>query len=257
MRIARRFFGVLGGTAGLIGLVLCVVGIIACWVLHAEATRRTDRALGRVEDLLGDIRDNLGQARDRLQQTQRELDTIRQREADRAARPPAERDARRSLSRKALESLNPQLGDAREKVVKATEVGLVLRGVLDALAELPIVERAGADPAQLRESSTQLTELIQKGEKLAGSLAGSSPEAPDATTVEETSRLADGVGRLVTALDEESSRADRAREAAAERRTQIGRWITIVAAALTVILVWIGLGQFSLLSHGWKWVRGK
>jgi hypothetical protein len=253
MRIARRLFGLLGGAAGAIGLVLCVAGIVACWWLHGEATRRADRTFGRVEDLLADVRDNLGQARDRLRQTQAELDSVRERESNLAAQPPAERNARRALSRKAMTAIDPQLGDARGKLVRATEVGLVLRGVLDALAEIPLVERAGANADRLRESSTQLSELIQKADKLAGSLTGSPAEAPDASTADESSRLAEGVGRLVAALDEESSRADRAREATAERRSQIGRWITVAAAIVTVVLVWIGLGQFSLLGHGWKW----
>jgi low affinity Fe/Cu permease len=33
------------------------------------------------------------------------------------------------------------------------------------------------------------------------------------------------------------------------------RWINGLAVALTVVLVWIGAGQLSLLVHGWKLVR--
>jgi len=257
MGSARRLFGFLGGGAGATGLVLCLAGIIACWWLHAEATRRADHALGRVEDLLAAVRDNLGQARDQLHLTQRELDSIREREADLAARPPAERDVRRALSRKAMLAVSPQFGDARGKLVQAIEVGLVLRGVLDALSEMPIVERAGVDPERLRVSSTELSDLIQRAEKLGGSLAGAPSEPANATTADETSRLAAGVGRLVAVLDEESSRADRAREAAVDKRSRIAGWILVSAVAVTVILVWIGLGQFSLLAHGWKWIRRK
>jgi len=255
MRIAHRLFGVLGGTAGAIGLVLCIGGIFGCWWVRSEATRRADRTLGRVEDLLADVRDNLGQAGDRMRQTQHELDSIRERETDMAGRPATERNARRSLSRKAMLAVNPQLGDARGKLAQATEVGLVLRGVLDALAEMPLVERAGVAPERLRESSTQLSELTQKAEKLAGSLAGSPAEPPDSTVADETSRLVEGVGRLVAALDDEATRAYRAREATADQRTQIGRWITLAAAILTAVLIWIGLGQLSLLAHGWKLAR--
>jgi hypothetical protein len=255
MRMARRLIGTLGGTAGAVGLLLCIAGIVGCWWLRAEATRRAHRALGHAEELLVEVRDSLGQIGVRLRQTHQELDSIRHREADLAAHPPAERSTRKALSRKAIAAVSPQLGEARGQLAKAIEVGLVLNGLLDALAELPLVERTGVDTDRLKQSSAQLSELIEKADKLAGSLGRSAAEQPDATTTEESTRLAGSVGRLMAAMDEGSSRANEAREKIADRHARIVHWVSAAAVALTVILVWIGLGQFSLLVQGWNFVR--
>src|SRR5262249_20127716 len=255
MRTVRRLFGTLGGTAGAVGLLLCIAGIVGCWWLRAEATRRTNRALGNAEELLVEVRDSLGQVGGRLRQTQQELDSMAQREAELAAHPTAERGARRALSRKAIAAVGPQLGDTRGQLAKAIEVGLVLNGLLDALAELPLVERTGVDTQQLKESSAQLSALIEKAEKLAASLARSPSEQPDGTATDESSRLADSVSGLVTVMEDKSHGANEAREKIADRRATIAHWASVTAIVATAVLVWIGFGQLSLLVHGWKLVR--
>src|SRR5256885_9384425 len=121
MRFVRRLTGWAFGATGAAGLVLCVAGLVGCWVAYAEVLRRVDRVFGRADGALADVGDSLGRARDMLRRTQAELDAVQQREADLAAQPPAESSARRAISRKAVEAIGPQGVEARDFLVRATE----------------------------------------------------------------------------------------------------------------------------------------
>jgi len=239
------------------GLLLCIAGIIGCWLLRAEVTRRVNGTFGRAEGMITDVRDSLDQVAGRLRQTERELESVRRREGNLAAQPPEERTARRSLSLKAMTAVKPDLGEAREKLVTSVEAGLVLNGLLEALAEIPLVERTSIDTNRLKESSAQLSELIQRADKLAASLAGPPAAQPDATPAEETARLAGFVDGIITRAEEGSSRAHAAGESLADRRASIVYWIDLIALALTAALIWIGAGQLSLLAHGRTLFRRK
>jgi hypothetical protein len=241
------------GLAGAAGLVACAFGVVGCWVLYAELIARTDRVFGRAEGALGGLRDDLGQVRDRLRQTEQNLNAVRQREEELAARPPADRDKRRVLSWKAVEGASPHLGDARRKLVMATEVALVADGFLDALAELPLGERIGVDVGRLQAVSDQLSELIGQADKMAMLLAGSAPGVTPDGAADQSARIAESLGRVVAAVDEGVARADDARERVGAWHARVTRWLTRTASVATLILAWAGAGQLSLLAHACCW----
>lgn len=254
MKLIRRLAGLLSGAAGAIGLVLCVAGLVGVWVGHVEVVRRVDRVFGGADQALTDTDGNLHRAADQLRKCQAELAAVREREADLTAHPPDQRAARRELSRKAVEGLGPQLGEARVVLEKATEIGLVANGLLDALAELPAVERSRVDTDRLKETSAQVGELTDQAARVSTLLARAAP-ATDTQVGDETSR-ADGLLRRTIGLAEEGSdRLATARQKVADGRARLMRWINGLAVALTIVLVWIAAGQVSLLIHGWSVVR--
>lgn len=255
VRFVHRLFAFLCGTAGAIGLLLCIAGIFGCWLLRAEAMQRVNGTFGRAEDMITDVRESLDQVARRLRQTERELKSVRQREESLAAHPPEERNARRTLSLKAMAAIKPDLGEAREKLVKSVEAGLVLNGLLEALAEMPLVERTNIDTDRLKESSQRVSELIDKADKLTESLAGPPAAQPDATPGEESARLAEFVGGIITRAEEGSSRAHAASESLADRRARVIYWINLIAIGLTGAFIWIGAGQLSLLARGRSFLR--
>ena len=208
---------------------------------YAEAVRRADRTFGRAEDALGDVRDSLRQAGDRLRQTRQELATIR----EQLQAQPFVVDGQ-AIARKAAEAALPLLVEARQKLLKATEAGLVLEGLLDALAELPLGERVGIEPERLRDASDRLGELIGRSELLAATL-----EKTASVLADESWRLIGPLDRIIAATDAGADRADAARERVRAWHARVIYWLTVAAVGVTVLLAWIGLGQLSLLVHGY------
>jgi hypothetical protein len=254
MRLGRKLFGLLAGTAGATGFVLCAAGLYGVWLGHSEVMGRVDRVFGGADQTLGGVQDNLRRATNELRETETELEAVRKREAELAIRPPAERPARRGASRKAVEALGPGMAEARSTLVKATEAALVANGLLDALAELPVVERVNVDVDRLKEASDRLSDLTERTDKLAGLLARTGP-AGDADVAGESSRAVEAVRRPIALAEAGSERLETGRQSIAAAHARIRRWVNGIALALAVVLVWVAAGQLSLLAHGWKLVR--
>jgi hypothetical protein len=255
MHFIRRLFGVVFGIAGAAGTLICFAGLIGCWLVYAEAVRRTDRAFGRVEGSLAEVSGKTSEVCDQLGRTRLELDSFRQREIDVAATPPAERSRKRAASRKLVESASPEIGEARGKLLQATEAALVVNGFLEALADISFGERVGVDTDQLRDSSDRLSELIGKAEKLSDVLARASPDSPVDDAVNQSTLLASTLDKVIQALKTGSTRMDEANERVENWHARVKHWLIVAALAITAVLVWIGLGQVSLLIHGRSMVR--
>src|SRR5262249_15181878 len=146
-----------------------------------------------------------------LRETEKELEVVRKREAELASQPPTQRPGRREVSRKAVESLGPGVADARTTLVKATEAALVANGLLDALAELPVVERVNLDTDQLKGASDQLGELTERATRLAELLARAAP-AGDEQVGTESARAVEAVRRPIALADAGSERLDGGRQ---------------------------------------------
>jgi hypothetical protein len=245
--------GLLSGTAGAIGLVLSLAGLYGVGVGYGEVVQRVDRVFERADRSIGGVQENLRDATARLREAETELEGVRKREAELAAQPP-QRPARREASRKAVESLGPGVSEARATLVKATEAALVANGLLDALAELPVVERVNVETDRLKEASAQLDELMERSTRLAELLARAAP-ANDAQVAGETSRAVEAVRRPIALAQDGSDRLEGGRQTLAAGRARILRWVNGIALALTIVLVWIAAGQLSLLVHGWKLAR--
>jgi hypothetical protein len=209
----------------------------------------------RAEGSLGGARDDLVHVRDRRRQTRQEMDAIRRREDELAAHPPADRGGRRGLSRKAAEDVSPRLGDARRKLVTATEAALVVNGFLDALAELSLGERVGIDVDRLRLAADELSALIGRADRLAAHLAGAPSDPAAGGIADQSSRIAESLDRVITAVDEGAARVTSAQERVEAWHARVTGWLTTTAVVVTLILAWAGTGQLSLLVHARRWVR--
>lgn len=242
MRLARRLLAGLFGLLGATGTVLCAAGVVGVWVLHADLRGRADRAFGRVEDRLAPTRAELGRAADKLRDIGREVEAVEAREGEPAAK------RKRVVPKGAAASASAQLGQVRQTLVTATEVGLVADGVLDLLAELPAAERVGLDTARLRDASGQLSDLIRTADRVAAALPRPADEPDDPG-------IADGVRRVASTLDGAAAHMGdaHARVVGWHRRTV--RALLVAAGVVTALLVWVGLGQVCLTAAGFRRAR--
>jgi hypothetical protein len=232
MRHARQLVGLVCRAAGAIGLFMSLASIAGCWWLYALAASRVDRVFDRVAALLADVARETDQVESLLRQVGQDI------------------DARRLLSDRAREVTALRLDEAREKLIKATEIGQKINGMLETTAEMAITERVGVDTKKLAEVSRHLSDLIGRTKKLTAALAVSPAGPIETLAAVEVPVLVKTTAEIVALLVDVSGRAGAVRERLTELRHRTIRAMTVTAAVATALAIWIGLGQFALLVQG-------
>jgi hypothetical protein len=109
---------------------------------------------------------------------------------------------------------------------------------------------------QRRQASDRLAEATDQADQLAARLAGpAGPLTPE--ELERSARIAALLDRVIAALDAGVNWTDRTPERVPDWHARSKRILLWSAIGVTVALVWIGLGQFSLMVHGYSWARGR
>jgi len=257
MRTLGRILAAILGVAGVTGLLLCIAGVIGCWYGYVEAKQRIDHAFGRAEVALPDLEKSLKGVRDKLQETRGELSSIQKRQAEQASPAAEERNLQMRLTRQAVAKSSPQIGEARGKLIMATEAALVLNGFLDALGNVPLGEPIGISVDQLHNASGQLSDMIDQSEKLSALMAQLAPGATP-SVAEQSAQITQLLDQVLAILDRVLNDMENAGSQLGAWHARVNNWLLWLVLAITAILIWIGLGQLSLLTHGFSWsIRGR
>jgi hypothetical protein len=251
-RAFRRTAGALVMLLGVVGILICASLIVGCWWFLSSVSQRTTEALGHVESILDVTSESFDQVRASLQKADKEIQDVRE-----AEKKPAQSKSRtpqlgRAATRKLASKLTSNLGDTQRSVNIAVDAAVVVNSLLDGLDDVPLVRLSKLDTEQLREVSDRVSTLTGRAQKLQAMLETSSGSGD---VEAECTRIREILSQVTVALIKLGDRIDAARGRVVDVRSRINGWLLATAVGLTVILVWIGLGQWSLLAHGWSWCR--
>ena len=110
--------------------------------------------------------------------------------------------------------------------------------------------------AELQSAATATRKLGWPLDQLATRLASSTgPLTPE--ELEMSARIAEVLDRVIEAVDDGVNWTDSTLERVKDWHARSHRILLLTAVGITVALVWIGLAQFSLMVHGYSWVRSR
>jgi hypothetical protein len=248
----RRASGVLALLLGIVGFVACGALIVCCWWFLSSLSQRTSQTLERVETILDTTSESFEQIRASLQKADRELQNIREAEKTPTESKAPQPQLGKAASRRLASKLTSSLGDTQHSVRIAVDTAVVVNSLLDGMDEVPLLRLSKLDTEQLHEVSDRVSTLTRRAQRLQAMLETSSKSG---AIDEETSRLRDLLAQGTGALLKVAERIDVAKGRVAELRSRIHAWLRATAVGLTLLLLWIGMGQWSLLAHGWAWCR--
>lgn len=239
-------------------LLLSVAGILAAWVYNEPLTREATSQLRRIDDELARAETTLVSTKVELDRALRLVD---------AAQNALEKLAEQSTSADSLldgiqssldDKLLPELKTTRERLGAARAALENLRSLIQGLGSIPFID--------LRFPDQILTDLINSTNTLDSEIANAEDMAKRASTfVSDTSYLLGGdltetresLVNFLAAVDEYQGKVGDWRKQVSGLLEALPVWIDRASMGLTILLLWFGLSQFSLLLHGRMVLRGE
>ena len=242
-----RAVGILAMLLGIAGIAACGAGVFGCWWTLSSVNQRLCDALERVETLLDATSDSFGQIGASLQKADKELEEVHEAETVSKSRQP---QLGRAASRKLASKLTSSLGDSQRGLRIAVEAAVVVNSLLDGFDEIPLVRMSKLDTEQLQDVSTRVASLTDWAQRLQSMLETSQGSQE---VDEESSRMRKAVVQVMAAMQKIADQIDGAKGRIVELRSRITRWFRATQVGLTLLLLWIALGQWCLLVQGWSW----
>jgi hypothetical protein len=150
------------------------------------------------------------------------------------------------------QNLTARFGNAQESVEAVTMAAVVANSLLESLEEIPMAEFGRLDKDQLAQASQHLQELVVGSQKLNAALAGKG-EAADARQV--SADMEESLSQVIDRLEGLKALAAAYKARVAELSSSVSFWIHWGPLLVTGVLVWVALGQLSLILHGRAWWR--
>ena len=235
--LVKRIAGIVAIIFGGLGVILSIVAIVAVWVVNKPITDTSVEVLVTVEAALDVVEENLIRADEALQ-------TVRDGIAETAAQIPTD----------GLLEVVDNINSLVEAAQSTADTASSIFGVANSIPFL------GPSQSQEESSGAKLDELSATLDQISTGL----------TTVEERLKgLSEGgaEGGLLNNIDQDiagfqselnrvEGNVNEVGTVVQEITVSVPRWIDVASVIITLLIIWLGVAQYSLLAHGWSWVRG-
>ncbi|QDU23892.1 AAA family ATPase [Urbifossiella limnaea] len=250
----KTILGLLAMLLGGVGVVLLVACGVAVWRAEGVVVDRTDRVAARTAERLVKVEGRLTRLEGRVKDLTVDVDVVRSAAARLVEKAVADVVARTEVEQ-LVERLDrslskaDELGETLDVIARLVEDVADLAAQLDGAPERVELLRRVADA--LEQAAAVLTGIRAELAELRTRKAAPDPRKLTdlaARTRGPLERVADGIGAV-------RQHSVDARGELEELRGKVHFWSRAVAAALSFVVVWFGLGQVCLVGWGWKRVR--
>ncbi len=261
----KRLIGLLALALSGIALAGCIAGLFFIWIERPSVLQSSVEMLDSLDGTLTLVEEKATRADELVEVIRKTVDPITSRIlqlADKIERTPQDE--------KDLKQIDEQLATRLSQVDSIVEVVQTAAAIMSKTSQLASSvrfpgSRIGAGPPADDDSREHAKSLAKLATKLQALHEGIARLREQRQTQKEA---VDIVIRVVRDVDDElenvGDRLQRVRTKATSWRTQVDetrltlpRWINSAAVIGSVILAWMGLGQFALLRLMWIWIRRK
>jgi chromosome segregation ATPase len=245
----RKLLGIGAVVLGVLGTLVCVAAIGMGWWAAGRTTDRVTRVTGHLDHGLSEADARLERVEVRLAVIRGELADARG-EAEKLAADNPELPRVRAAIERLLDRLIPTIERAAALADSLRTVAAGLRAAEDVVTQLglevkqPSRARAAADAIDRAAAELNVPQARINAIKSAGAVRITRE------LIELAREAAAGSERLAQGLADARREVAVARERLAEWQNRVVFWVRVAAVAHTLIWLWIGLGQVSLIGWG-------
>jgi hypothetical protein len=261
MAILRKLIGFGTMLMAVLGLLLCVGGIIGIWVGKSRVDAvgiavfgTADETLAFVDIKLDRVKQVIERSRHRVSGISRIAERLKNAEAE------ARKDSEPLLQ--AVDEVYQELKSAESWLDSSHAVASGVSRVSEAVAS--------SDFAATRQESTGVAvalELQQFADAVAAALAKLQAMRLELIELRDTGKLArdialgilarvadlDGrLANLAIRIENLDTRVATTRASYADLGQRLGRWTVVAAVVASVILMWFGISQIVTMAYGWR-----
>jgi uncharacterized phage infection (PIP) family protein YhgE len=157
------------------------------------------------------------------------------------------------------DTLSPVLDSVAGGIGTLRDSLLTIKDTLERINQLPLVNIEIPGIESIEQGAEQLGSLQDQIEEGGGKIEQLSQTTQDTVDSLTTgfARLETSINSLLETLDEYADKIDSTQEQLSYLETNLPKWIDYASAALTIILVWLGISQVGLFILGWSYYRGQ
>lgn len=251
----KRVVGFVLVLVGVVGLVGCAVGVGYTWWFSnkylgqaAETVKAAKTLLTSADQRIDRLSTRVGDARSQLVSLEKAAGAV-------AAKGPAADPADKAKVQNLLATLS-------SKIEWTEDLAAILRATVRPGAEL--MTSFAETPPDMAEKVKAVEDAAEKTVKNLEGVRGQIADAGKDENVEQTAKnisaLASAVQTALTEVTDSVTKIDafleRGRTELNALEKSIDGWKKYGPILVTVLLVWVALGQFCLFAWGWSWLMG-
>jgi chromosome segregation ATPase len=267
MTIVRRLVGHGTLLLAILGLFLCIGGIVGTWVVKSRVDAIGTAVFGTADEAIGFVDIKLDRVKQVLERSRHRVsDMLRIAERLKSAEANARRECEPLLQ--TLDEVYQELKSAKSWVDSSHAVAGGISRVSEAVTS--------SDFAASRQESIGVAvalELQQFADAVANALAKLQAMRLELIELRDTGKLARGtvarilarvadldgkLANLAARIENLDARVATTRASCADFGQRLARWTVVAAVMANVILVWFGISQIVMMAYGWqlrKWKR--
>ena len=250
----KRFLAGLALILGTAGLLLSLAGGVGVWIIKEPVTERMTRVFDRLEAALQVADQSLGQVKTSLANAAKRLEGVNDEQRKLAQQPKKDSALGRLLARTVQQKIAPEIGSAQNKLQTIAESAVVVNSVLQDLGNLPFLSTSGLDVGRLEKVKSLLSDVSPAAWELSRLLGDPEPEA-DAGAA-QLSRVERALSTMQGLIDEYEPQLEQVRRRTEDLKSRALHGVSLAPIFISLVCLWIGLGQLSLLGHGLSWWKG-
>jgi hypothetical protein len=246
MRAIKQFLAVILGILGVVGLVLCVAGVVAVWVVEKPLLDRSKSALEQATRALNTAAEGVKVVNTSLKKARKDLETF----TEEARKPAAERKRPGRLEQAVADQLESNIQNIGATVNVVTDASVVLNSLLGSLNELPDTALGALDTDRLKDVQGSISDLTKSSQRLSTVLTKDETES-DA----QAKHMEEVLDQVIAWTTELQGKVDKVQADVDKLKSRTPGWIRVGTVAVTVALVWIGISQLTLVGFAVLWFR--
>jgi hypothetical protein len=164
--------------------------------------------------------------------------------------------AARALRSLIQKQVGPNIEDVGGRLATLADAAVVVSNVLEGFQDLPVSRAGRIKPDQWDRWADEVQALSATLRRLEGAVGDGDKEAQGQEVAAASSEVDLALQRCQAKVDDWQAFLEAASDEVRHARGEILGWLTPAALAVTVLLVWMALGQISLFAHALQWCRG-